>query len=57
MNTSTHTLSIYEIILSHTHILNEDNNNQIDLQERIINAKEHSLCYKNFLKMKTCQRN
>jgi hypothetical protein len=34
-------------------ILNEDNNNQIDLQERIT---KHILCYKNFLKIKTYQR-
>ena len=35
-------------------ILNEDNYNQIDLQERIKNV---ILCYKNFLKTKTYQRN
>ena len=28
--------------------LNEDNNNQTDLQERIQNAKKHILCYKKF---------
>jgi len=38
-------------------ILNEDNDNQIDLQERIKNAKKHILCYKNFLKIKPYQRN
>ena len=38
-------------------ILNEDNNNQIDLQERIKTVTKHILCYKNFLKTKTCQRN
>jgi hypothetical protein len=29
-------------------ILNEDNNNQTDLQERIKNAKRNILCYRNF---------
>jgi len=38
-------------------ILNEDNNNQIDLQERINNANKTYLCYKNLLKIKTYQRN
>jgi hypothetical protein len=37
--------------------LNEDNNKQIDLQERIKNAKKHILCYKIFLKIKTYQGN
>jgi len=38
-------------------ILNEDNNNQIDLQETIKMLTKHTLCYKNFLKIKTYQRN
>jgi hypothetical protein len=38
-------------------ILNEDNNNQLDLQERIKMLTKHILCYKNFLKIKTYQRN
>ena len=38
-------------------ILNEDNNNQIDLQERITMLTKHILCYKNCLKIKTYQRN
>ena len=38
-------------------ILNEDNNNQIDLQERIKMLTKHTLCYKNFLKINTCRRN
>jgi len=38
-------------------ILNEDNNNQTDLQERIKMLTKHILCYKNFLKIKTYQRN
>jgi hypothetical protein len=38
-------------------ILNEDNNNQIDLQERIKMLTKHILGYKNFLKIKTYQRN
>ena len=37
-------------------ILNEDNN-QIDLQERIKMLAKHILCYKIFLKIKTYQRN
>jgi len=36
---------------------NEDNSNQIDLQERIKMLTKHILCYKNFLKIKTYQRN
>ena len=38
-------------------ILNEDNNNQIDLQERIKMLTKYILCYINFLKIKTYQRN
>jgi hypothetical protein len=38
-------------------ILNEDNNNQIDLQERIKMLTKHILCYRNFLKIKPHQRN
>jgi hypothetical protein len=38
-------------------ILNEDNNNQTDLQERIKMLTKHILCYKNFLKINTYQRN
>ena len=38
-------------------ILNEDNNNQTDLQERIKMLTKPILCYKNFLKIKTYQRN
>jgi len=38
-------------------IVNEDNNNQIDLQERIKNANKTFLCYRIFLKIKTYQRN
>jgi hypothetical protein len=38
-------------------IINDDNNNQIDLQERIKNAKKHILCYRNFVEIKTFQRN
>jgi hypothetical protein len=34
-------------------LLNEDNNNQIDLQERIKMLTKHILCYKNCLKIKT----
>jgi hypothetical protein len=34
-------------------ILNEDNNNQIDLQERIKNDNKTTVCYKNLLKIKT----
>jgi len=34
-------------------ILNEDNNNQIELQERIKMVTKHILCYKIFLKIKT----
>jgi hypothetical protein len=37
--------------------LSEDNSNQIDLQERIKNANKNILYYKNFFKIKTCQRN
>jgi hypothetical protein len=37
-------------------ILNEDNNNQIDLQERIEMLTKHILCYTGFLKRKTHQR-
>ena len=33
-------------------IFNEDNKHQTDLQERIKNAKKHTLCYKNFLEIK-----
>ena len=38
-------------------ILHEDNNNQIDLQERIKMLTKYILCYINFLKIKTYQRN
>ena len=38
-------------------ILNEDNNNQIDLQERIKNANKTYFMLQNFLKIKTYQRN
>jgi len=38
-------------------MLNEDNNNQIDLQERIKMLTKHILLYRNFLKIKTYQRN
>ena len=38
-------------------ILNEDNNNQIDLQVRIKMLTKYILCYINFLKIKTYQRN
>jgi hypothetical protein len=38
-------------------ILNEDNNNQTDLQERIKMLTKHISFYKNFLKIKTYQRN
>jgi len=39
-------------------IHNEDNNNQIDLQERIKNVnKTHFMVKKIFLKIKTYQRN
>ena len=34
-------------------ILNEDNNNQIDLQERMKMLSKHILCYENFIKIKT----
>jgi len=36
-------------------ILNEDNNNQMDLQERIKMLTKHTLWYRKFLKIKTCQ--
>jgi len=38
-------------------ILNEDNNNQMDLQERIKMLTKHTLWYRKFLKIKTCQTN
>ena len=38
-------------------ILNEDNNNQIDLQERIKNANKTCFMLQKFLKIKTYQRN
>jgi len=38
-------------------ILNEDNINQIDLQERIKMLTKYISCYINFLKIKTYQRN
>ena len=38
-------------------ILNEDNNNQIDLQERIKNANETYFMLQKFLKIKIYQRN
>jgi hypothetical protein len=38
-------------------ILNADNNNQMDLQERIKMLTKHILWYKNFLKIKTYHRN
>ena len=38
-------------------IRNENNNNQIDLQERIKMLTKHILLYRNFLKIKTYQRN
>ena len=37
--------------------VNEDNNNQIDLQERIKNANKTHFILQNFLKIKTYQRN
>jgi len=37
-------------------ILNEDNNNQIDLQERIKMLTKHILCYNIFLKNKKLQK-
>ena len=37
--------------------LNEDNNNQTDLQERIKNANKTYFMLQIFLKIKTCQRN
>jgi len=38
-------------------ILNEDNNNQIDVQERIKNANRIYFMLRTFLKIKTYQRN
>ena len=38
-------------------ILNEENNNQIELQERIKNANETYFMVQNFVKIKTYQRN
>ena len=39
-------------------ILNEDNNHQIDLKERIKNAnKTYTSCYKNFLEIKIYLKN
>ena len=38
-------------------ILSEDNNNQIDLQERIKNANKTYFMLQNFFKNKTYQRN
>jgi hypothetical protein len=38
-------------------ILNEDNNNQMDLQQRIKNANKTFYVTKFFLKIKTYQRN
>jgi len=38
-------------------ILNEDNNNQIDLQERIKNANKTYIILQNVLKIKSYQRN
>jgi len=38
-------------------ILNENNNNQIDLQERIKNANKTYFMLQKFLKIKTYQRN
>ena len=38
-------------------ILNEDNNNRIDLQERIKNANKTYFMVHKFLKIKTYQRN
>jgi len=38
-------------------ILNLDNNNQINLQERIKNANKTYFMLQNFLKIKTHQRN
>jgi len=38
-------------------ILNEDNDNQIDLHERIKNANKTYFMLRNFLKIKTYQRN
>ena len=37
-------------------ILNEDNNKETDLQERIKMLTKHILCYKNFLKIKTSKK-
>ena len=37
--------------------LNEDNNNQTDLQQRIKMLTKHTLWYRKFLKIKTCQTN
>jgi len=34
-------------------VLNEDNNCQTDLKEKIKTLTKHTLCYKNFLKIKT----
>jgi hypothetical protein len=38
-------------------IINEDNNNQMDLQERINSANKTYVMLQNFLKIKTYQRN
>jgi hypothetical protein len=38
-------------------ILSEDNSNQIHLQERLKMLAKHILCYNNFLKIKSYQRN
>jgi len=37
-------------------MLNEDNNNQIDLQERMKMPTNHTLCYNNFLKIETYKK-